>query len=58
MNKEGKLGIITNTDIVRSHIERSTPPRLNISADIRTVIWYRYQTERMKINIKTSTHTE
>jgi len=30
MNKEGKLvGIITNTDIVRSHIERSTPTKVN-----------------------------
>jgi IMP dehydrogenase len=30
MDKEGKLvGIITNTDIVRSHIERSTPTKVN-----------------------------
>jgi len=30
INKEGKLvGIITNTDIVRSHIERSTPTKVN-----------------------------
>lgn len=30
MDKEGKLvGIITNTDVVRSHIERSTPTKVN-----------------------------
>ena len=30
INKECKLvGIITNTDIVRSHIERSTPTKVN-----------------------------
>lgn len=30
IDKEGKLvGIITNTDIVRSHIERSTPTKVN-----------------------------
>lgn len=30
INKEGELvGIITNTDIVRSHIERSTPMKVN-----------------------------
>lgn len=54
MNKEGKLvGIITNTDIVRSHIERSTPTKVKyFKQTLEQLYGIDTKLERMKINIK------
>ena len=54
MNKEGKLvGIITNTDIVRSHIERSTPTKVKyFKQTLEQLYGIETKLKRMKINIK------
>jgi IMP dehydrogenase len=54
MDKEGKLvGIITNTDIVRSHIERSTPTKVNyFKKTLEQLYGIKTRLVRMKVPIK------
>lgn len=54
MDKEGKLvGIITNTDIVRSHIERSTPTKVNyFKKTLEQLYGIKTRLTRMKVPIK------
>jgi predicted transcriptional regulator len=54
MDKEGKLvGIITNTDIVRSHIERSTPTKVNyFKKTLEQLYGIKTRLVRMKVPIE------
>ncbi|MGN1363018.1 MAG: CBS domain-containing ParB/RepB/Spo0J family partition protein [Methanobrevibacter sp.] len=54
VNKEGKLsGFLTNTDIVRSHIERSTPTKVNYYKDTLSMLYDTKATvKEMKVAIK------
>ncbi len=54
INKEGKLvGILTNTDIVRSHIERSTPMKVNyFKKTLEQLYGIRTKLVRMKVPIE------
>ncbi|MDN5373880.1 MAG: hypothetical protein PWP32_645 [Methanothermobacter sp.] len=54
INKEGKLvGIITNTDIVRSHIERSTPMKVNyFKKTLEQLYGVKPEIKRMKVPIE------
>jgi ParB/Sulfiredoxin domain/CBS domain len=54
MDKQGKLvGIITNTDIVRSHIERSTPTKVNyFKKTLEQLYGIKTRLIRMKVPIK------
>ncbi|GAB4308857.1 MAG: CBS domain-containing protein [Methanobacteriaceae archaeon] len=55
INKNGKLvGIITNTDIVRSHIERSTPLKVNYFKKTLEQV-YGIKTKLKRMKVKTST---
>jgi IMP dehydrogenase len=51
INKEGNLvGIITNTDIVRSHIERSTPMKVNyFKKTLEQLYGIKTEISRMKV---------
>lgn len=53
-NSEGKLsGFLTNTDIVRSHIERSTPSKVNYYKDTLSMLYDTESTvKQMKVPIE------
>lgn len=60
MDKEGQLvGIITNTDIVRSHIERSTPTKVNyFKKTLEQLYGIRTRLVRMKVPINSLRPTQ